>query len=152
MQGNKWNELKSSLKSVLEKISSSSNQHLVSIINFSDSAFCEYKMANPDSINLPSLTFTGGGTDFGNALNEAVNLMQQDNSNLNIVLSFMTDGEDSYPSNEIQSMKKYVNSNLTNRTFKFYGLGFMCENENVVKMAKEFGGETTYTVININKT
>ena len=80
MDGPKWRDLKKSLKTVFGIITSSSNQHLVSIINFSEKAFCEYKMKSPNSINLPSLTFIGGMTDFGNALNEVLILLQQDNT------------------------------------------------------------------------
>ena len=55
----------------------------------------------------------------------------------------MTDGGASYPTEQIQSLKVQIKS-LKQRSFKFYGLGFMCHNNNVEKMAQEFGGETTF--------
>jgi len=141
---NKWNDLKTSLKTVLDKISISSKKHLVSIINFSSEALLEYINANPNQINISSLNLMGKGTDFGKVLTETLCLLQNDKSNLNVALIFMTDGEAKYPENEIKALKTFIENNFKTKTFKFYGLGFECKNETLGKITQEFGGESQF--------
>ena len=144
MRGQKWNDLKDSLRNVLGEISVSSKEHIISIINFSGTANCELKKQNPNTVNIPGLSFMGGGTNFGVAFEEAITLLQNDNSKHNIRMIFMTDGRASYPENEIIELKKLIATFSQNKNFKFYGLGFQCSSPEFDRIVKELGGEMKF--------
>ena len=146
MGGKKWNDLKDSLRNVLGEISASSQEHIVSIINFSGTANCEFKRQNPNTINIPGLSFMGDGTNFGVAFKEAINLLENDNSKHNIRMIFMTDGNSSYPQDEIYILKTLISrpAFYQKKNFKFYGLGFQCSSPEFDRIVKEFGGEMKF--------
>lgn len=128
------------------KISSSSKEHLASIINFSGSAFCEVNLREPVSINISSLSFSGGNTNFSAALKEVYNVLFHDSTQFDIAVIFMTDGQSDYPKEEIKKIKKLISDPMQfkNKKFKFFGLGFNCKGTILNDMTIAFGGLTSF--------
>jgi hypothetical protein len=146
MGGGKWDDLKASLRNTLGSIHSLNQNNKVTIINFSYSPIMDYQDTPPNKISVDVLRYQGGGTDFAAAFKAGLDQMKSITQN-DIVLVFMTDGEDSYPQNEITQIKSYVqSSNFKNLgiKFDFSALGFQCSSNILVKMAGELGGTTKF--------
>ena len=152
MEGKKWQDLKKSIKDVLSQISDNSKDHLVSIINFSTKAIIEYKYQKSDIIDVESLTFfKGDGTNFCAVFDEAVLLMDNDVSDFSTFMVFMTDGQGSYPEEQIKKMKSIATSlKFLKNQFKFFGLVFNAgkqEDEKTMKrIVLELGGEIKFAI------
>jgi uncharacterized protein YegL len=145
MKGEKWQDLHVALKETLGSINTLNQNNKVTIINFSSSAHLDYRDVPPNSVNLEVLRFQCGGTNFAAAFQLALSQMKLVLQN-DIVLIFMTDGEDSSPTEEIAQIKQYLQSpdfQQLKIKFEFNALGFQCNSTILSDMAKELGG-TTY--------
>jgi hypothetical protein len=126
MSGDRWTDLKKSLKETLGKISSMNRDNKVSIINFSSIAQIAYENTPANSISVDVLNFSRGGTDFPKAFAAGFELMKKVKQE-NIVLIFMTDGEAGYPTEEICDIKRYLGSSEFLKLkikFSFNAIGF----------------------------
>lgn len=143
MTGGKWNDLLASLKKTLGKVHTLNENNKVTIINFSSQALVEYSGASPDSINVNSLKFQGGGTDFHRALLTALDHIKVIKHN-EITMVFMTDGEACYPTSAVTSLKQYIQSPNFNKKFSFYGIEFKCTTNVIKQLVSELGGNTYF--------
>lgn len=147
MKGERWRDLKNSLKNVIAKISDDSKDNFISIINFSSNAILEYKYDSPDSIDTERLSFFNDGTNFSSAFQTAYLLMKNHDNRLNTYLIFMTDGNGQYPENEIKEINKLVQSNsFSNVKFKFYGLHFKEKGDVLRKIVENLNGEFKFAI------
>jgi len=146
MKGDKWKELKASLKVTLEKIGTLNPENRVTILNFSKSVIIDYQNADSNAINVESLKFQSSGTKFNVVFKSALEQLKSITKN-DIVLVFMTDGDDSYPKDEMAEIQRYKNSDTFKKlglTFDFYAVAFKCKSDLLKKMAEELGGITYF--------
>jgi len=146
MKGERWDELKVSLKTTLGKISFMNPNSSVSIINFSSEACIAYKNAPANSISVDVIDFYCRGTNFSTAFAAGFELLKEEKQN-NIVLLFMTDGEAPYPTEEINSIKTYISSSQFTDLgikFSFNGIGFKIKKPKVVNSIFKNSLKLTY--------
>jgi len=145
MKGENWEDLKVALKATLASINTLNKDNKVTIINFSSSVYIDYENMPPNFVNVDCLRFQNHGTNFAAAFKTGLEQIKLITGN-DISLVFMTDGEDSYPQNEIAQIKRYIEGQTfkdLNIKFEFNALGFRCSSTILSDMAKELGG-TTY--------
>lgn len=146
MHGDRWKDLLNSLKKTLGQICAINTNSKVTILNFSSSVKDEYVSAAASSINVEALTFQGQGTNFEAAFIRGFEHIKKITSN-DIVLVFMTDGEDSYPQNAVNNLKFYLKTpNFQNLKvkFDFNAIGFQCNTSILNTLVQELGGTTHF--------
>lgn len=111
MNGTPWHDQLESLKKILVDLSNSQNNH-VSIIVFQSNAtiFCENRDAA--TININAIPFPGGGTEPSAAFSQANKIMANYFNKMNLYFTYITDGEGSHPTAEIQDMLRIKSDNI----------------------------------------
>jgi len=141
MSGQKWTDLQNSLKKTLGEISKLNTNNKATILNFSSDAMIEFEGVSPLTINVGSLRFQNGSTNFEKALLAGLNIMKK-NTSQNYVMIFMTDGEpDFFPTLAINEINQHFAS-IGKEKFEFSVLGFQCTSQHISNMASELGGRT----------
>ena len=130
---NKWSHLVESVRSFLElRSKQGSPDDLISIILFSVNATIEVSGSRvyPELIEQLREPCFGGGTNFSAALERCIQIIKQSNhSTHKYAVVFMSDGQASYPTKEIEIIK----DNYMNQLLKFWCIGFGNENFDVLK-------------------
>jgi uncharacterized protein YegL len=150
----KWKNLLESLRRTLQRLHTIHKDNKVTIINFSSAVKVEYTNESPNSINVNALTFQNDGTSFGAALRSALEHIETIQKN-DIVLIFMTDGEDMYPDGAVKSIKEYISkSSFRNLkiNFDFNAIGFKCKSPILNNLASDLGGSIQFADTGIQLT
>jgi len=130
---NKWPHLVQSVRNFLDlRSKKGQTDDLVSMILFSVSATIEISKSRvyPELVDQLRAPCFGGGTNFSAALERCIQVIKQFNAPTHkYAIIFMSDGQASFPSNEIEMIK----ANYMNQILKFWCIGFGDENFDVLK-------------------
>jgi uncharacterized protein YegL len=134
MSGSQWTSLQQSFSAYLNVLKTNgSSSDVVSVIQFDASARIIAEFLPVDAAASLSLTMKGGGTQFGPALSEAIDLLRRDSRNLDIVLVFMTDGENGDGDTPVSILKELCRQ-FASRNPKFNAIGFTNQPASLVRM------------------
>ena len=101
MNGAKWSDLISSVTTfveTLENMSSLKDKVKISLIIYESYSRIIFKQQQPVKSLVNQMKYTGGGTDFGPPLSDALTLAKEDiNKYDKIIMYFMSDGCAGYP-------------------------------------------------------
>jgi Mg-chelatase subunit ChlD len=145
-ENEKWDECKKALKSACQEIEAANPRNRISIIMFSNQAqkTSNYHETPKKVIDLvKSLELVGGGTDFDNAFEGALECLKK-LTNKRVVMIFMTDGQAEYPDSGIKKIKEHIKEK--NIDFEFHTIGIECESDILKKIANELNGQTFFQV------
>jgi uncharacterized protein YegL len=107
---------------------------VISVIQFDTSArTVADKCSRQDAQNL-TLNINGGGTYFGPALKQTIALLETDPSTCDIVLVFMTDGENGDDGDEVVDILRDLFRRFAARNPKFNAIGFTQQPKSLLDM------------------
>ncbi len=109
MTGDRWNDLMKAVQEFLTRRQKLNTNDRITIIVFSDFAQIAYFDEKITEVNVNTIEFPDGGTNFGSAficVNECINRCRTDitNRNHDYAIVFMSDGEDRYPEQELNQL------------------------------------------------
>ena len=135
-----WKGLIDTLKLIFKQLTIQNSNNKVSVINFSCGVIIECECSDPLNINSNNFKFQNGGTNFSQALIDCCKIISKfSNDPLDFHIIFMSDGESSYPKNEINEIKKIQDSSL--KDIKFDAIEFQTQGNILKDMTKELNGK-----------
>ncbi len=134
MRGDEWTALQSSFSAYLTVLSSNgSSSDIVSVIQFDNTARIVAESLSAHDAAALNLSMNGGGTAFGPALSQTIELLRRDSSTCDIVLVFMTDGQNGDGDAPIGILRELFGK-FASRNPKFNAIGFTNQPPTLVKM------------------
>jgi len=135
-----WNGLKDAVRGFLAKKQNAFVEHLVSCVIFNSHARIVFHNAKVSQELLSKIEFTSGGTNFSDALQKVISLVNASNGgDSDIVILFMSDGEDKYPGKEMQQL-----SACLSKIEAFWAIGFKGDSATLKQMAAALPGKGEY--------
>ena len=139
MGGKPWRDLMAGVKAFLDRRLSHSNQDLVTIVNYSDSA--EVKCRNINILDEPhtKTSFRGGCTDFAAGLQCVENEMKNIGDSYEPILVFMSDGGCNNGDVEIERIAK----DFAKKNIQVFVLGFGsgCDQNRLKRLSSKGNGQ-----------
>lgn len=135
MSGQRWESLQRSFSAYVQHlVLHGSPCDVISVIQFSTSArTVADKCSRQDAQNL-TLDMKGGGTSFGPALKQTMSLLETDASTSDIVLVFMTDGENGDDGDEVVGILRDLFQQFAARNPKFNAIGLTQQPKSLLDM------------------
>jgi uncharacterized protein YegL len=134
MAGSRWESLQQSFNAYIKHLSlNSSSSDIVSVIQFGSSARVVAEKVSVPEAQALSLSMKGGRTKFGPSLEEAGRLLENDSSAFDIVLVFMTDG-DNEDGDAAVGLLHGIFDRFSARNPKFNAIGFTTQPQSLMNM------------------
>jgi Mg-chelatase subunit ChlD len=136
MKGDRWAALQNSFSAYMTVLTSNgSSSDIVSVIQFDNTARVVAESSSAQDAAALNLSMKGGGTTFGPALLRTMELLRRDSSTCDVILVFMTDGDNQDDETPIDVLRQLFGE-FASRNPKFNAIGFTNQPPVLVKMVE----------------